>query len=212
MSSCCICEKKIGRFEDKRELSAGNECCYHCALLIRRLETSETPDGFSARLEELNKKLEGQTIRPEIKKDIKQIIQNTKINLGFQGMIHNDCFICGSELPPNTTICNKCGYINSNDGDTRSFQQMAEIYNARSEQYLKNPMYEYCVESVMDSTVLGKFDKTEAEKLINKYAIKGWRLHSAFANEVGKNAAIGINATINQTILIFERCIKAEEK
>lgn len=46
----------------------------------------------------------------------------------------------------------------------------------------------------------------------NNYAIRGWHLHSAFTNEVGKNAALGINATINQTILIFERCIKPEEK
>lgn len=73
-------------------------------------------------------------------------------------------------------------------------------------------MYEYKVETVMDSAVLGKFDQDNTQRLINSYAINGWRLHTAFTNEVGKNAALGINATINQTVLIFERCIKAEEK
>ena len=52
----------------------------------------------------------------------------------------------------------------------------------------------------------------KVQHLINNYAMNGWRLHSAFTNEVGKNAALGINATINQTVLIFERCIKTEEK
>ena len=64
----------------------------------------------------------------------------------------------------------------------------------------------------MDSAVLGKFDQDKVQHLINNYAMNGWRLHSAFTNEVGKNAALGINATINQTVLIFERCIKTEEK
>ena len=61
----------------------------------------------------------------------------------------------------------------------------------------------------MDSAILGKFDKEAVEKVLTEYATQGWHLHSSFSNEVGKNAAVGINATINQTILIFERCIKA---
>lgn len=53
---------------------------------------------------------------------------------------------------------------------------------------------------------------------LDEYAEKGWRLHSIFNNELGKTSSavsIGIigtsvNATIDQTVMILERCIKAE--
>lgn len=55
------------------------------------------------------------------------------------------------------------------------------------------------------------------QKALNEWSEKGWKLHTIFTNEIGKcstSSVIGvfglsINATINQTVLVFERCIKA---
>ena len=50
-----------------------------------------------------------------------------------------------------------------------------------------------------------------------EYAEKGWRLHTIFTNEVGKTVTpmmfiqINLNATIDQTVMVFERCIKPDE-
>ena len=66
--------------------------------------------------------------------------------------------------------------------------------------------YEYKV-----VTIKNDFDGTVAEQnlqnILNEYAAKGWKLHSIYSNELGKNSLFGINATIGQDILIFERKI-----
>ncbi len=82
----------------------------------------------------------------------------------------------------------------------------------KQQQILKNAIYEYKVEIISDSAFLGKTSKSELEDTIMQYALNGWKLHSVTTNEIGKNAMLGINSTLNNTILVFERCIKAEEK
>jgi len=81
--------------------------------------------------------------------------------------------------------------------------------------------YEYKVISLLDESGFfsknpGKVDTyTMAEKL-NELGIEGWRLVTAYSNELGKNAlgggaggaAFGINSTIDENILIFERFVK----
>lgn len=86
----------------------------------------------------------------------------------------------------------------------------------RSVQLPKNPQYEYQIVSVgdMDS---GEINIREIQRILNQYSEDGWKLHSAFTNELGKNSSAtsigsfgsGTNATIDQTILIFERYIDA---
>lgn len=55
----------------------------------------------------------------------------------------------------------------------------------------------------------GESDSENIQKTLNIRSQQGCRLHTIYTNEIGKNSIVGINATINQTILIFERCIKA---
>lgn len=43
------------------------------------------------------------------------------------------------------------------------------------------------------------------QEILNKYAAQGWKLHSVYSNELGKNSLLGINATVSQDVLIFER-------
>ena len=88
----------------------------------------------------------------------------------------------------------------------------------RKAQLSKNPQYEYQIVAVGDKDS-GEINIKEIQRVLNQYSEEGWRLHTTFTNELGKNSSAtsigafgaGTNATIDQTILIFERCIDAGE-
>ena len=75
-----------------------------------------------------------------------------------------------------------------------------------------NDLYEYDIVTIQDLHS-GEADTSEMLLTINKYASQGWRLHTIFTNEIGKNSHTQIfgisqiNSTIDQTILVFERKI-----
>ncbi len=74
-------------------------------------------------------------------------------------------------------------------------------------------LYEYDVVTILNKDH-GQVDYKSMSELINKRAREGWRLHTVYSNELGKNAVkilgLGINATACEDVLIFER--KLEEK
>ena len=80
--------------------------------------------------------------------------------------------------------------------------------------YESNSHYEYATEYLYD--VNGILPKEKLSTVLQEYASKGWRLHTAITNEVGVNRfshsfgniALGTNSTVDVTILIFERCIR----
>ena len=84
------------------------------------------------------------------------------------------------------------------------------------EQIKNNPLYEYETIVINDNSD-GTVNTKQIQDTLLEYSKAGWRLHSIFTNEIGKStvsAFIGfigsnVNATIDQTIIIFERCIKA---
>ena len=90
------------------------------------------------------------------------------------------------------------------------FQQQME------EQIKNNPLYEYETIVINDNSD-GTVNTKQIQDTLLEYSKAGWRLHSIFTNEIGKStvgAFIGfigsnVNATIDQTIIIFERCIKS---
>ncbi len=69
--------------------------------------------------------------------------------------------------------------------------------------------YEYSIQRVKDR--FGATDTNSISAIITELASKGWRLHSVFTNELGKNAlsvsGIGVNSTSDEVVLIFERII-----
>ncbi len=79
---------------------------------------------------------------------------------------------------------------------------------------IKNPKYEYKTVVVADE-MNGGANIDSINTILNSYASQGWKLHTAFTNELGKNTSsggyggvsMGSNATIDEVILIFERCI-----
>ena len=78
-----------------------------------------------------------------------------------------------------------------------------------------NPLYEYAVETVRDYND-GSTDTASIRRILSQYASRGWRLHKTMVNEIGRISnssgaagfTSGTNATIEETILIFERCVK----
>ena len=92
-----------------------------------------------------------------------------------------------------------------------------EVSGDQSEEKIMelNDVFEYDVVSILDKEH-GGVDIERMSEVIASHASKGWRLVFAFPNEIGHDSSlselagisIGINATIDQNILIFERCVK----
>lgn len=78
-----------------------------------------------------------------------------------------------------------------------------------------NDLYEYDVVTITDKSN-GAMDIVSLERVLSERGKLGWRLVNSFTNEIGITSSStsfagytsGTNATIDQTILIFERCIK----
>ena len=148
------------------------------------------------------------------------------------------CPNCGEILGTHADSCFKCRYdftigrvLSREDLDKkqeiideqmRIRKEREEKQREREEQIKREkldfiqklPMYEYATEVIYDKRSGGADIITLSETLA-RYARDGWRLHTAFTNEAGKNAttvglgsvSLGTNATMDQTILIFERMI-----
>lgn len=75
--------------------------------------------------------------------------------------------------------------------------------------------YEYTTLSLVDDDG-GGLTTAQVTQLLNDYALDGWRLVSAYANELGHNStssgfggfSTGTNSTVDQHILILERFIR----
>ena len=142
------------------------------------------------------------------------------------------CPECGELLGDSINVCFKCRYdfkykkvITSTEFAAQREKQIQQqnklIEEAKlkeeqkSIQLAKNSLFEYQVITVDDLST-GQADKGGIQNVLNEWSRKGWRLHSIFTNEIGKTSTAtsfggfgsSINATICQTILVFERCIK----
>jgi len=78
-----------------------------------------------------------------------------------------------------------------------------------------NDIFEYDVVSILDRDH-GGLDIERMSEVIATHASKGWRLVFTFPNEIGHDSSlselagvsVGINSTIDQNILVFERCVR----
>lgn len=72
-------------------------------------------------------------------------------------------------------------------------------------------IYEYKVLSFIDS-ITGTCNTKDIQAELNRLAETGWHVKGVFSNELGKNAlailGIGINGTVDQSIVILERDIR----
>lgn len=97
-------------------------------------------------------------------------------------------------------------------------EEQEEQLKAQREQLLKNnSLFEYQV-VIVNNLSTGEVNNLAIQMYLNKFSNRGWRLHSVFNNELGKTSssvAVGfvgssVNATIDQTVLIFERCVQSK--
>lgn len=77
--------------------------------------------------------------------------------------------------------------------------------------------YEYNVLRLEDNTALGFLTGSQVNislmaQELNDLGREGWRLVAAYTNELGKNSSafggLGMNATVDEHILIFERRVQ----
>ena len=81
--------------------------------------------------------------------------------------------------------------------------------------------YEYKVVSLADIGGIfkknsGRVDTETMTQILNDLGIDGWHLVTAYSNELGKNALsggvggalLGVNSTVDENILVFERFVK----
>lgn len=73
-----------------------------------------------------------------------------------------------------------------------------------------NEFYEYDVITIINERG-GLINNEQMQKTLSDYAKKGWKLHTMYSNELGKEAVamlgIGINKTLCEDVMIFERRI-----
>ena len=230
MANCSICGKSCGLMSGGKEPYTGHNLfvCNECGTLFKRLDSAKkepNKEDFSS----AKNAIENSILRTtsEFQEPVKQFLQISETEIeenivakesenfkSINASEHSEnkkriCPICKEVIPASNSKCDNCGY--SLEELFLTQEQKNAILESKQKQILKNAFYEYRVEIVSDSEVLGKTSKIDLEDTIMSYALNGWKLHSVTTSEVGKNAVLGINSTINNTILVFERCIKAAE-
>ena len=99
---------------------------------------------------------------------------------------------------------------NATDDDIFNYinYKILEEINSLKNQVMLESFVDYQVETVNDN-VSGSTNIAQLSAVLKRYSDLGWKLKSIFTNELGKNsvsvAGVGVNSTIDQTVLIFER-------
>lgn len=187
MEKCCLCGNNIEIFSGARFIE-NKKICDMCNARIKRIKNlieSNIKNIVDTR-KDLIVFIENGNIQPDVKKKLQEILD---ASYEFTST-----------------------YINS-DYESEKY----EIYHPGKKdiplkiKYTPEQKYEYKVTTVSDSAVLGKIPIEDMERILTAYARKGWRLHTALTNEKGKNSVVGVNATVNDTVFIFEREVIHEE-
>ena len=124
-----------------------------------------------------------------------------------------NCPNCGeilTEEMKETGICFSCG-CNIQEISERNMYRATWNQDSSSD---KGKYFKYKTVRILDKPD-GSTDTEEIENTLNKLGFEGWRLVSILSNELGKNSesltlsgvTTGTNATIDETILIFERIV-----
>jgi hypothetical protein len=102
------------------------------------------------------------------------------------------------------------------EAETKQQIAVAEALEESKANYARSvsELYEYKVVT-MHNEKGGVVDAEGIEKVLSDYARSGWRLHTMYSNELGKQSAavlgFGTNATVCEDVLIFERRVRPED-
>ncbi len=131
------------------------------------------------------------------------------------------CPNCGKKLTDEmikVNMCWECGYIldikQVEDDDSVAKMQRVDLENRIKENQKRayatsiGRKIEYGVDTVVTNGD-GYTDAEDLEAVLNGRVENGWYLKSAYSNKLGENAirvlGFGVNSTVSQTVLIFER-------
>ena len=105
--------------------------------------------------------------------------------------------------------------------DRKSKEEKYHLRISKLKEQNAEGYYEYKVISLLDiggifNSNSGRVDVAAMTQTLNELGIAGWRLVTAYSNELGKNALsggaggilLGANSTVDENILIFERFVK----
>ncbi len=108
-----------------------------------------------------------------------------------------------------TVIHSDFDNITDENVDTYLALKIAELL-AKIE--MQNNIMDYKIDAITDKYT-GGADFEAMQRSLDWHSLRGWKVKSIFTNEVGKNSSSvtvggytsGVNATIDQTIIIYER-------
>lgn len=187
MAKCCLCGNNIEIFSGVKFIEQ-EKICDKCNARINKIKNliESNVKTIIATRKELIAFIEDGNMQPNVKEELKKIMD---VSYEFTSR-----------------------YMAS-DYESEKY----EVYHPKKKEepveikYTPEQKYEYRVTTVSDSEFLGKISVEDMEEMLTAYARKGWRLHTAFTNEKGKNSVVGVNATINDTVFIFEREVIHED-
>lgn len=93
--------------------------------------------------------------------------------------------------------------------EQEALEKVVQIEQAKKE-YARNivGLYEYDVVTILNKGH-GRINREEMLQILSSHARDGWKLHTIYSNELGKNAitllGIAVNETACEDVLIFER-------
>lgn len=217
---CSICGYNKGTFGSlvSFDFGLGNKIkvCYECNQTLFKIKNSRNKIEFRKNKYILNNRI-SESIDEKAKMAVDSFCMQTEANINERlKSIKKICPICSTVSIHGELICNECGY-KFNINDKFDYKQMAAIVNERKTKSEEISGYEYEYESVIVyDNYDGSADNVTINSVLTEYSINGWRLHTMYANELGRTSSgvsvLGIanttNATICQQIMVFERCVK----
>ena len=144
-----------------------------------------------------------------------------------------DCdFIASDDGEYSAAICPKCGkplyatYLPRNEWKSKKDDEKKALVEKWKAEISKNDsktqytvsqtgtLYEYDVVTILNEDH-GRIDTEKMRTVISQKSQQGWRLHTVYSNELGKNAisllGLGVNTTACEDVLIFERLVKVDD-
>lgn len=214
-NNCTMCGKKIGGFGSKEfffdtELELCITCQTNVDIMKQRLENAKSLEDLESRY---NK------IVDDINNKYSISDENKDIFIGKFANIYNSKKSACIEIEALDKIIKseneRKKLLKDKESDIDTIIEERKN-NSDIENILKiNDQYEYEVVTVTDDST-GGTNLKHLQDVLTKYSMYGWKLKTMVTNELGKNSRVvsgtavssGVNSTIDQLILVFERKIR----
>lgn len=190
--NCSICNNKIGIMETLGSLSPeypNEKICSKCLNKKKELLFGDSSNFFES-VEYFEKcKVSGQA-KSEVFDIVDSWIEQRKNTIEYEQNI-----------------------INEKQRERIQKEEAAKNRELEHIKYAKsfNEFFEYDVVTIINKDH-GIVDKKKMMDILSEHARSGWKLHTIYSNELGKNAlsimGFGTNATACEDVLIFERRVQ----